>query len=71
MLVNALEGYMKMYNHSSHLVKHEVETDHLPVDTVDFEVIGSRYHNNACRRKIAETLLVKKLIPISKKNRSH
>ena len=50
-------------NHSSHLVKHAAETDHLPVDTANFEVIGSGYCNNARRRKIAEVLLVKKLIP--------
>ena len=50
-------------NHSSHLVKHAAETGHLPVDTANFEVIRSRYHNNACHRKIAEALPVKKLKP--------
>ena len=49
--------------HSSHLVKHAVETGHLRVDTANFEVIGSGYCNNACHRKIAEALLVKKLKP--------
>ena len=49
------------HDHSSHLVKHAGETGHLPVDTANFEVIGSRYRNNARRRKIAEALLVKKL----------
>ena len=43
--------------HSSHLVKHAGETGHLTVDTVNFEVIGSGYRNNACRRKIAKALL--------------
>ena len=50
-------------HHSSYLVKHAVETGHLPVDTANFEVIGSGYRNNARRRKIAEALLVKKLKP--------
>ena len=48
-------------NHSSHLVKHAGETGHLPVDTANFEVIGSGYRNNPRRRKIAEALLAKKL----------
>ena len=50
-------------DHSSHLVRHERETGHLPVDTANFEVIGSGYRNNARRRKIAEALKVKKLKP--------
>ena len=50
-------------DHSSHLVKHSVDTGHLPVDTANFEVIGSGYRNNARRRKIAEVLQVKKLKP--------
>ena len=50
-------------DHSSHLVKHAVETSHLSVDTANFEVIGTRYRNNAGWRKIAEALLVKKLKP--------
>ena len=57
---------VKDYNgrdHSSHLVKHVVETGQLPVDTANFKVIGSGYRNNAHRRKIAEALLVKKLKP--------
>ena len=41
-------------DHLSHLVKYAGETGHLPVDTVNFEVIGSGYRNNARRRKIAE-----------------
>ena len=41
-------------NHSSHLVKHAGETGHLPVDTANFEVIGSGCRNNARRRKIVE-----------------
>ena len=50
-------------DHSSHLVQHAGETGHLPVDTANFEVIGSGYRNNARCRKIAEALLVKKLKP--------
>ena len=40
-------------DHSSHLVKNAGETGHLPLDTDNFEVIGSGYRNNARRRKIA------------------
>ena len=50
---------MKDHNgrdHSSHLVKQAGETGHLPVGTANFEVIGSGYHNSACRRKITEAL---------------
>ena len=50
-------------DHSSHLVKHAGEIGHLPVDTTNFEVIGSGYRNNARRRIIAVVLLVKKLKP--------
>ena len=50
-------------DHSSYLVKKARETGHLPVDTANFEVTGSRYCNSAHRRKIAEALLVKKLKP--------
>ena len=41
-------------DHLPHLVKDVVETDHLPVDTANFEVVGSGYRNNARRRKITE-----------------
>ena len=50
-------------DHLSHLVNHAGETGYLPVDTVNFKIIGSGYRNNARRRKIAEALLVKKLKP--------
>ena len=49
-------------DHLSDLVKHSGETGHLPVDNANFEIIGSRYCNNTCRRKIV-ALLVKKLKP--------
>ena len=49
------------HDHSSHLVKDAVETDHLPVDTGNFEVIGSGYRNKVRHKKIVDTLLVKKL----------
>ena len=45
----------------SHLVKYAGETGQLPVDSANFSIIGSRYHNNAHHMKIAETFLVKKL----------
>ena len=59
-----LNERVKDYNsrdHSSHLVKHPVETGYLPVENGYFEVIGSGYRNNAHRRKIAKALLVHKL----------
>ena len=45
----------------SQLAKNAGETGHLPVDTANFEVIGSGYSNNARHRKIVEAFLVKKL----------
>ena len=51
-------------DHSSHSLKHVVESGHLPVDTSNFEVIGSGYGKNARCWKIAKALLVKKLKPI-------
>ena len=41
---------MKYHNgpdHSSHLVKQAGEIGHLPVDTANFEVIGSAHRNSA------------------------
>ena len=37
--------------HSSRLVKHTGENDHLPADRTNFEVIGSGCRNKARRRK--------------------
>ena len=59
---------VKDYNgrdHSSHFVKHAGETGDLPVDTANFEVIGSRHRSNARRRRIADAILFKKLKPTS------
>ena len=42
-----LYEHVKYHNcrgHSSHLAEHAGETGHLPVDTANFEVIGSGYH---------------------------
>ena len=50
------------HDHSSHLVKHAGETDHVPVNAANFEVTETG-HPNACRRKITEALIVKKLKP--------
>ena len=52
-LYERVKGH-KGCDHSSHLVKHAGETGHLPVDTANFEVIGSGYRNNTRRRKITE-----------------
>ena len=51
------------HDHSSHLVKHARETDHVPEDAANLEVTETGYRNNACQRKIAEALVVKKLKP--------
>ena len=37
-------------DHSSHLVKQVGDTGHLPVDTANFDVTGSGYHNSTHRR---------------------
>ena len=37
-------------DHSSHLVKQAGDTGHLPVDTANFDVTGSGYHNSTHRR---------------------
>ena len=32
----------------SHLVKHTIENNHLPVVKADFTILGSGYRNNTC-----------------------
>ena len=39
---------------NSHLVKHSIESEHLAVDTRNFEIIGKGYRKNTRKRKIAE-----------------
>ena len=74
MIATIMVFYILSYNHlglkdhngrdySSYLVKHSGESCHLPVDTANFEVIGSGCRNIARRRKIAKALLLKKLKP--------
>ena len=57
---------MKDYNgrdRNSHLFKHSVESIHDPALKNDFKIIGKGYRNNTSRRKIAETLFIKKMKP--------
>ena len=53
----------KVRDHFSYIYKHAGETSHLPVDTANFDLVGSGYRNNVRGIKIAETILVKKLKP--------
>ena len=61
-----LDERMKDHNGrdcNSHLFKHSVESGHDPVLKCDFRIIGKGYRNNACSRKIAEALFIKKMKP--------
>ena len=50
-------------DHHSHLVKHVVEANHIPVTTNNFTILNSGYRNNKRKRKIAEALMIKELRP--------
>ena len=47
----------------SHLVKHAIENNHLPVVKDDFTKLDSGYRNNTHERKIAEALMIKVIRP--------
>ena len=47
----------------SHLVKHAIENNHLPVVKGDFTILDSGYRNNTRKRKIAEALTIKVIKP--------
>ena len=49
----------------SHLVKHAIENNHLPVVKSDFTILDSGYRNNTRKRKIAEALMMIKVIRAS------
>ena len=44
----------------SHLFKHSVETNHKMVTLDDFKIIGKGYKRSKFRRKLAESLYIKK-----------
>ena len=51
----------------SHLVKHVIENNHLPVVKGDFTILDSGYRNNTRNRKIAEALMIKVIKETPKK----
>ena len=51
----------------SYIYKNCIETGHRSPDINDFKIIGSNFHKNVSKRKIAEALLIKQLKPTLKK----
>ena len=47
----------------SHLVKHAIENNHLPVVEEDFTILDSGYRNNTRKTKTAEVLMIKLIRP--------
>ena len=47
----------------SHLVKHVIENNHLPVVKGDFTILDSGYRNKTRKRKIVEALMIKVIKP--------
>ena len=47
----------------SHLVKHAIKKCHKYTKIADFNVTGKGYRNNAFKRKVAESLLIKDTRP--------
>ena len=43
----------------SHLVKHAIENNHLPVVKSDFTILDNGYRNNTRKRKMAEGPMIK------------
>ena len=52
---------------NSYVYKHCIETGHRSPDINDFKIIGSNFHKNVIKRKIAEALLIKQLKPSLRK----
>ena len=50
-------------DHTSHMVKHNIETSHTDVNTANFKIIDMNFSNNKRKRKIAESLWIKDLRP--------
>ena len=50
-------------DHTSHMVKHNIETSHTDVNTANFKIIDIDFNNNKRKQKIAELLWIKDLRP--------
>ena len=50
-------------DHTSHVLKYNIEKSHKNVNTTDFKIIDKNFHNNKQKRKIAEALWIKDLRP--------
>ena len=50
-------------DHSSHMVKHNIEISHTDVNAANFKIIDMNFSNNKRKRKIAESLWIKDLRP--------
>ena len=48
---------------NSHLLKHSIDSEHKPLEAVDYKIIGTGYRNNTMKRKLSEALFIKKLKP--------
>ena len=43
----------------AHVLKHNIEDEHVEVTQKDFKIIGNHFNNNILKGKIAEVLLIK------------
>ena len=50
-------------DHTSHMVKHNIETSHTDVNTANFKIIDINFINNKKKREFAESLWIKDLRP--------
>ena len=48
---------------NSHLLKHSIDSEHKPLEAVDYKIIGTGYCDNTMKRKLSEALFIKKLKP--------
>ena len=48
---------------NSHLLKHSIDSEHKPLEAVDYKIIATGYRNNTMKRKLSEALFIKKLKP--------
>ena len=44
---------------NSHLMTHSIESEDKPLEAADYKIIGTRYSNNAMKRKLSEALFIK------------
>ena len=47
----------------SHILRHSVESGHANVIYEDFKIIAKNFNKNHCKRRIAESLLIKEKRP--------